>query len=253
MSVNIINGDPDFDTYICPVYMTDLEGDARTVNCGHTFSSRFIEEVYKKAIKECPLCRTPITHVSENNNYSLKEALGDVKALRKENIKIKEHNRNLVKENNKLKEKCHNQDLMINNLNNTLNKICEKFEKLDFECNKLQERNNELSQRITDGNTKYEELSKRFDDETIVLKQQIDADKQNYDDLSRRFDDETKSLKAQIAEKNRPIYYSSDSDSDSDDDYPPPRSTAIIKPVDRYAGMSCPKRTLHMIVDVLPF
>jgi hypothetical protein len=37
-----------FDAYTCPVNFTDLTGDANTLSCGHSFSSKFVESIYEK-------------------------------------------------------------------------------------------------------------------------------------------------------------------------------------------------------------
>lgn len=240
-SENIISVDPDFDTYICPVYLTDLEGDARTINCGHTFSSRFIEEVYKKAIRECPLCRTPITYVSENNNYSLKEALGDVKALRRENMEVKDINKNLIanteiliRENKELKAKVHTLESLLENLNDNLEKISFAFTHVHEKINILEEDNKKLNQQREEDKVKYENLYASFQKEADEkLSSQRHEDQVNYNNLrvsleeknekceklEKKLNEETAHLKATIASKEHPTYYFSSSSSSSDKDY----------------------------------
>ncbi|MES2345744.1 MAG: hypothetical protein V4494_07400, partial [Chlamydiota bacterium] len=196
MSNNIIL-DPDLDRYICPVYMTDLEGDARTLNCGHSFSSQFIGEVYKKSIALCPVCRGDIKSVTDNN-YSLNEALGQNKDLRREND-------NLRQENVVLRGRVNTLEGILENMNTTMEKVSSQLELMHNRTNAVENENHKLSLQIQEDRTKHKDLCND-------LNNKITEGNNKYDALEKKFEEDTLSLKTQIAEKNKPVYYPSDSD-----------------------------------------
>ncbi|MES2345746.1 MAG: hypothetical protein V4494_07410 [Chlamydiota bacterium] len=142
----------------------------------------------------------------------LSEAIGENKQLRREND-------NLRQENVVLRGRVSTLEDILENMNTTLKDISSQFKIVNKRTTDSEEANHKLSLQIQEDRTKHEALCEK-------IKQGEDK----YDALEKRFEEDTLSLKTQIAEKNKPVYYpsDSDSDSDSDDDVPLPKKQQIV-------------------------
>lgn len=147
--------DSNLDAYSCPVYMTDLERDANTLDCGHTYSSAFVKDIYERSIQNCPMCNEKITHIS-SKNYLFERALNEIRTLREEKAN--------------LQERVAQYETVLQKTNLVINKFIERIDFLEKEVVEIKKQNVQMSIERNLDKKKYEEISKQNTRERIIYR-----------------------------------------------------------------------------------